>query len=239
MTIKSQTHKGKGFNELRFEDEAGQEEIFVHAQKDHSTKVLHDRYASINGTDSKIIYNDKREAVVGQKQVNVGGGYAIVVSSGNEKFQRATSDRKQFDQLPSLFKRVKDFFPNAPARGLSVIVDSIRNVWVGGADITNVGAAKTTNVAGQYSILTGGTMQMTSQRKFSVNAAVVDIAALDDLHLSVGQSRISMLKDGTINIKGKAVNLISTHEANIESAGEVTVDASTSVSIIGGKIKLN
>ncbi|MCO7568323.1 type VI secretion system tip protein VgrG, partial [Pseudomonas sp. S 311-6] len=28
MTIKSQTHKGKGFNELRFEDELGQEEVF-------------------------------------------------------------------------------------------------------------------------------------------------------------------------------------------------------------------
>ncbi|MCU1743164.1 type VI secretion system tip protein TssI/VgrG, partial [Pseudomonas sp. 20P_3.2_Bac5] len=31
MTLKSQTHKGDGFNELRFEDEAGQEEVFIHA----------------------------------------------------------------------------------------------------------------------------------------------------------------------------------------------------------------
>ena len=33
-TIKSQTHKGSGFNELRFEDEANKEEIFIHAQRD-------------------------------------------------------------------------------------------------------------------------------------------------------------------------------------------------------------
>ncbi|MDG3714587.1 type VI secretion system tip protein VgrG, partial [Pseudomonas aeruginosa] len=32
MTIKSQTHKGQGSNELRFEDEAGQEEVYIHAQ---------------------------------------------------------------------------------------------------------------------------------------------------------------------------------------------------------------
>ncbi|MEX5590843.1 type VI secretion system tip protein VgrG, partial [Pseudomonas urmiensis] len=28
MTLKSQTHKGQGFNELRFEDELGHEEVF-------------------------------------------------------------------------------------------------------------------------------------------------------------------------------------------------------------------
>ncbi|WBU39971.1 type VI secretion system Vgr family protein [Marinobacter alkaliphilus] len=33
-TLKTKTHKGEGSNELRFEDEADQEQIYVHAQKD-------------------------------------------------------------------------------------------------------------------------------------------------------------------------------------------------------------
>ena len=33
-TLKTKTHKGEGSNELRFEDEAGEEQIYVHAQKD-------------------------------------------------------------------------------------------------------------------------------------------------------------------------------------------------------------
>ncbi|WP_162541435.1 type VI secretion system Vgr family protein, partial [Aggregatibacter aphrophilus] len=36
MTIKSKTHKGNGFNELRFEDEKDREEIFIHAEKDQN-----------------------------------------------------------------------------------------------------------------------------------------------------------------------------------------------------------
>lgn len=32
--IRSNTHKGSGFNELTFEDQSGKEEVFVHAQKD-------------------------------------------------------------------------------------------------------------------------------------------------------------------------------------------------------------
>ncbi len=34
--FKTQTHKGKGSNELRFEDEAGKEEVFIHAQRGQS-----------------------------------------------------------------------------------------------------------------------------------------------------------------------------------------------------------
>lgn len=51
MTIKSQTHKGNGFNELRFEDELGCEEVFIHAQRNMNTKVLHD--------DQRIVGNDR------------------------------------------------------------------------------------------------------------------------------------------------------------------------------------
>lgn len=54
MTLKSQTHKGDGFNELRFEDELGREEVFVHAQRDMNTKVLHD--------EKRIVGNDRTTA---------------------------------------------------------------------------------------------------------------------------------------------------------------------------------
>jgi type VI secretion system secreted protein VgrG len=47
MTIKSRTHKGEGFNELRFEDEAGREEVFIHAQKDQNNVVLNDETTEV------------------------------------------------------------------------------------------------------------------------------------------------------------------------------------------------
>ncbi|SCX19065.1 type VI secretion system Vgr family protein [Agrobacterium sp. DSM 25558] len=39
-TFRTQTHKGQGFNELSFEDDNGLEEIFLHAQRDLTVKVL-------------------------------------------------------------------------------------------------------------------------------------------------------------------------------------------------------
>ncbi len=41
-TFKTCTHKGEGFNELRFEDQAGQEEVYIHAQRDMNVHIQHD-----------------------------------------------------------------------------------------------------------------------------------------------------------------------------------------------------
>ena len=71
MTIKSKTHKGNGFNELRFEDEMGREEVFIHAEKDlnhivkhdETTQVGHDRTEQVGRNETIHIGNDRMERV--------------------------------------------------------------------------------------------------------------------------------------------------------------------------------
>ncbi|KAB1585304.1 type VI secretion system tip protein VgrG [Burkholderia cepacia] len=72
MTIKSQTHKGDGFNELRFEDEAGQEEIFVHAQRDQNIHVKHDETHCV-GNDQAIGIGRNRTTNIGQDEAHTTG----------------------------------------------------------------------------------------------------------------------------------------------------------------------
>ncbi|PXX11708.1 type VI secretion system secreted protein VgrG [Paraburkholderia tropica] len=60
MTIKSQTHKGDGYNELRFEDEKNQEEIYVHAQKDQNVHVSR---RAISGAHSTACGASKRRVL--------------------------------------------------------------------------------------------------------------------------------------------------------------------------------
>ncbi|WP_305852627.1 type VI secretion system tip protein VgrG [Pectobacterium sp. PL64] len=54
-SLRTSTHKGEGFNELRFEDQAGQEEVFIHAQKDMNTVVLNNRSTSVNANHSENV----------------------------------------------------------------------------------------------------------------------------------------------------------------------------------------
>ncbi|WP_414142994.1 bacteriophage T4 gp5 trimerisation domain-containing protein, partial [Burkholderia cepacia] len=80
MTIKSQTHKGEGYNELRFEDEKDQEEIYVHAQKDQNIHVNHDettfvgndRSEQVEHDETIAIGNDRKETVGHDEQVTIG-----------------------------------------------------------------------------------------------------------------------------------------------------------------------
>ncbi|BES86476.1 type VI secretion system tip protein TssI/VgrG [Pectobacterium araliae] len=72
MTIKSKTHKGGGFNELRFEDAANNEEIFIHAQKDQNIQVNHDETLSI-GNDQRIAVARDRKTNIGQDEANTVG----------------------------------------------------------------------------------------------------------------------------------------------------------------------
>ncbi|OAI84662.1 Rhs element Vgr protein [Pseudomonas putida] len=80
MTLKSQTHKGDGFNELSFEDEAGQEEVFIHAQRNQNnvvknnetTLVGNDRSEQVENDETLTVGHDRKDTVGNDEQVSIG-----------------------------------------------------------------------------------------------------------------------------------------------------------------------
>lgn len=64
-TIKSKTQHGDGFNELRFEDLQGMEQVFLHAQQDIDIIALNDRREWIKGERHLTVEKDKIEHVKG------------------------------------------------------------------------------------------------------------------------------------------------------------------------------
>ncbi|MFK0035648.1 type VI secretion system Vgr family protein [Pseudomonas monteilii] len=63
MTIKSQTHKGDGYNELRFEDELGKEEVFIHAQRDQNNVVGNDETTRVGRNRVEQVGNDEQLSI--------------------------------------------------------------------------------------------------------------------------------------------------------------------------------
>ncbi|MEX5867892.1 type VI secretion system Vgr family protein [Providencia hangzhouensis] len=82
-TFRTKTHKGDGFNELRFEDEAGQEEIYLHAQKNLAINVLnsrgerinYDRTTSIGHNDELVVASNRTVTVEGNQAHKTTGNY--------------------------------------------------------------------------------------------------------------------------------------------------------------------
>ncbi|EGS1131658.1 type VI secretion system tip protein VgrG, partial [Salmonella bongori CFSAN000509] len=75
MTIRSKTYRGSGFNELRFEDATGQEQVYIHAQKNMDTEVLNNRT-----TDVKV---DHSETIGNNQKITVGLGQTVTVGKEN------------------------------------------------------------------------------------------------------------------------------------------------------------
>jgi len=90
-TLKTKTHKGEGSNELRFEDEADQEQIYVHAQKDldlltentrtevikndsHLT-VENNRFSHTKGNSHHTTECEHRESIGADYSLNVNGSH--------------------------------------------------------------------------------------------------------------------------------------------------------------------
>ncbi len=87
--LRTQSHKAEGFNELRFEDEAGEEQIWLHAQKDLELltlndrieetrndsflKVNNDRISEIDNDDHHTVHGNRFEHTEGQQHLSVDG----------------------------------------------------------------------------------------------------------------------------------------------------------------------
>lgn len=79
-TIKTlSTPRSDGFNELRFEDAAGQEEIFVHAQKDYNEIVLNNHTTTVNKDQTNHVDGNQTQSIGGSQSESVGGDQSMTV----------------------------------------------------------------------------------------------------------------------------------------------------------------
>jgi type VI secretion system secreted protein VgrG len=99
MTIKSRSHKGRGFNELRFEDELGQEEVYIHAEKDKNIHVKNnngifvgnDRKDEVGNDEQTTIGNDQSHEIGRDRTLSTGRDHEATI--GRDRWERVGNNR--------------------------------------------------------------------------------------------------------------------------------------------------
>lgn len=80
-TLKSNSSKGgNGFNELRFEDKAGCEELFIQAQKDMNVSILNDHAVTVKKDEKLTVKGNRTLDVTGDEKHTNSGNYTSSVS---------------------------------------------------------------------------------------------------------------------------------------------------------------
>jgi type VI secretion system secreted protein VgrG len=94
-TIKSDSSKGGGgFNEIRFEDKKGDEQVFIHAEKDLDLRVKEDARELVGSGRHLIVKADQKELVEADKHLHVKGDQtekidgSLTVNTGMEVQQK-------------------------------------------------------------------------------------------------------------------------------------------------------
>lgn len=75
-TFKTNSSKGgQGFNEIRFEDKKGSEQIFIRGEGDHDVRIKKDAHEFVGGERHLIVKKDQLEKVEGNKHSQVKGNH--------------------------------------------------------------------------------------------------------------------------------------------------------------------
>ncbi|MBY8160711.1 type VI secretion system tip protein VgrG, partial [Vibrio fluvialis] len=85
--LRTETHQGQGYNELSFEDQAGSEQVYLHAQKDfdgliendHTSVIKHDKHLTVENDRFTQIKNNQHLTVGGESRESVTGNRTLMV----------------------------------------------------------------------------------------------------------------------------------------------------------------
>jgi type VI secretion system secreted protein VgrG len=262
--VKSRSSKGgsaDNFNEIRFEDKKGSEQVYIHAEKnqdimvenDETHTVGHDRTKSIKHDESTTVGHDRTESVGNNEKIAIGVNRTETVGS-NEDI--AIGSNRSIQVGASETATVALQRTHTVGVNESISVGAAQEITVGATQATTVGADQSTNVGANRSISVGSDQSVSvgsnaSMKVGADEARSVDggratsigkddalkvgknlaIDAGDSITIKTGDASITMKKDGTITIKGKDIT--------IEGSGKINVKASSDIVMKGSKIQQN
>jgi type VI secretion system secreted protein VgrG len=132
---------GGGFNEVRIEDAAGEEEVYLHAQKDENLETLNDKTQIIRGNETLLVEKDRSREVHANQSLAVKLEDHSVIE-GNQT-RHVTGNRDT---------RVKESHSEDVEGNQNITVAMAHNLNVTQAVAFNVGAAAALTIGAAYSV---------------------------------------------------------------------------------------
>jgi len=216
-TIKSRSSKGGGadnFNEIRFEDKKGSEEVYIHAEKDHKQITENDRTEDVGHDRSLKVGHDKTEEVGNDKTILVKSNESTTIDGNRtEKVKKNETITIEGNRSETVKKDEKIVIEGGRAATVakdeSLSVDGNRTASIDKDDSLTVNANLNCGVAKDF-----GTI-VEKNYTLKVNESIV-IESDKDILLKCGKASISLKKDGKISIKGSAINVKGSSDITIK-----------------------
>ncbi|MFV9645965.1 MAG: type VI secretion system Vgr family protein, partial [Desulfobacterales bacterium] len=241
-TIKSDSSLGGGgSNEFRFEDKKGEEEVYLHGQKDwtiaiendKNQTVGHDESLSVGNNRTKTVGVDQSETIGSNKTIQVGANHTE--SIGSNMSQTVSAAKTETIALAKVLT-IGAAYQVSVGAAMNETIGAAKAEAIGGAKSVNVGINSSENVAKDKSVDVGGDISENAEKNISIKSGkkmklsadddftitgkkkgVIDIK--EQLIIKCGSASITLKKNGDISIKGKKIN--------VKGSGDVIIKGSS------------
>lgn len=211
MVLRSNTHKGAGYNEISMEDENGQQNLFMHAEKDQTVKVKNNQTERVDANAVHSIGQNHSMQVGANVSHQVGGGMTQII--GVPPVAAAAVDAATNAMLSLMggggmaqgAASIASAVAQAVDQGvLNQVIAKVHNAFVGVEKNENIDGNSNLKVKNQFTERVGHTKK---------------IVVGNELIIEVGKSKISIRRDGTFIFMGKHFNFSASGPVQIN--GEV------------------
>jgi type VI secretion system secreted protein VgrG len=270
--VKSRSSKSgtpDNFNEIRFEDKKGSEQVYIHAEKnqdivvenDETHSVGHDRSKSIGHDEKTTVGHDRNESVGNNETIaiavnrteTVGSNETITIGS-NRKIAVGASESATVALQRTHTVGVNESITVGAAQ--EITVGAGQTITVGAGQANTIGADQTTSVGANRSINVGSDQSVTIGGNASMNVASDEARAVggeratsigkddslsvtNNLNISAGDSVTITTGDASISMKKDGTITIKGKDITVDGSGKINIKASSDVVIKGSKVGIN
>jgi type VI secretion system secreted protein VgrG len=217
-TLRSQSSPGgSGSNELRFEDAKGQEQVFLHAQKDQLAVVEHDDTTQVKNDQSTTVDNNQTNTVKVNQTESVGGDQSLTVS-GNR-----TKTVKKNETVTVEQNRTQKVNVNE-----TVTIHGERSLTVDGKETYSVGGTRAKTVTGKETVTLAAGRQTTVTTNDELTVSAERLVTADVKHQTTQGPTTFTFEGGHVELNaGSYITLV-------HGSGEVTIEDSGKISVRSG-----
>ncbi|ARU58834.1 type VI secretion system export protein [Oleiphilus messinensis] len=181
--IKSRSTKSgttENFNEIRFEDEKGNELFYLHAEKDETEIVENDQTVEI-GNDQKItVGHDSTESIGNDLNQTVGNNTTLSTAKDHEE---------------------------SIGENMTLDVGSDRSINVEGDHTETIGKGMSLEVGKDLKETVKGSHSESVTKDYDVTAKTIQLTAKSSITIKCGSAKITMKSSGEISVSGSKINL--------------------------------
>jgi type VI secretion system secreted protein VgrG len=200
-------------NELRFEDKKGQEQVYLHAEKNQDIEVENDETHAVGHDRAKTIGNDETTSVARNRTETVGSNETITIGANRTETVMANETitiQGMRTEVVALNEAIAIGLAREEAVGAAEIVaiGLTRTHTIGTDESLDVGANRSVNVGKDESVDIGKNRSHHVGENDSLDVGKkLSVTAGDQITITCGSASITLKKNGDILINGKNINM--------------------------------